>query len=44
MTKPRDTRLLEIRVTLGNPEKAQAVAQFLAEERKLEPVNFAAVR
>jgi len=30
--KPRDTRLLEISVTLEDPVKAQAVAQYIAEE------------
>jgi uncharacterized protein involved in exopolysaccharide biosynthesis len=32
VSKPRDTKLLEIEVTLTDPRKAQAVAQFLAEE------------
>jgi tyrosine-protein kinase Etk/Wzc len=32
VVKPRDTRLLQIGVTLPDPVKAQAVAQFLAEE------------
>jgi uncharacterized protein involved in exopolysaccharide biosynthesis len=32
VTKPRDTKLLEISVTLTDPRKAQAVAQFLAEQ------------
>ena len=32
VVKPRDTRLLEISVTLPDPAKAQAVANFLAEE------------
>ena len=32
VVKPRDTRLLEISVTLTDPVKAQQVAQFLAEE------------
>jgi capsular polysaccharide biosynthesis protein len=32
VTKPRDTKLLEIAVTLRDPRAAQAVAQFLAEE------------
>ena len=32
VVKPRDTRLLEISVTLPDPVKAHAVAQFLAEE------------
>lgn len=32
VTKPRDTKLLEIRVTLADPVKAQAVAQFIAQE------------
>jgi capsular polysaccharide biosynthesis protein len=32
VTKPRDTKLLEIHVTLPDPKKAQAVAQFIAEE------------
>jgi capsular polysaccharide biosynthesis protein len=32
VTKPRDTKLLDIQVTLRDPVKAQAVAQFLAQE------------
>jgi len=32
VVKPRDTRLLEIHVTLPDPVKAQAVANFLAQE------------
>jgi capsule polysaccharide export protein KpsE/RkpR len=32
VTKPRDTKLLQISVTLGDPAKAQAVVQFIAEE------------
>ncbi len=32
VTKPRDTKLLEISVTWADPQKAQAVAQFIAEE------------
>jgi capsular polysaccharide biosynthesis protein len=32
VVKPRDTRLLQIGVTLPDPVKAQAVAQFIAEE------------
>src|SRR4051794_11943186 len=32
VSKPRDTKLLEIEVTLTDAKKAQAVAQFLAEE------------
>jgi capsular polysaccharide biosynthesis protein len=32
VVKPRDTRLLQISVTLRDPVKAQAVAQFIAEE------------
>ncbi len=32
VSKPRDTRLLDIQVTLQDPKKAQAVAQFVAEE------------
>ena len=31
-SKPRDTKMLQISVTLEKPETAQAVAQFLAEE------------
>ncbi|MBL8292232.1 MAG: hypothetical protein JNN08_10370 [Bryobacterales bacterium] len=31
-TKPRDTKLLQISVTLEKPETSQAMAQFLAEE------------
>jgi uncharacterized protein involved in exopolysaccharide biosynthesis len=32
VSKPRDTKLLEISVTLRDPAKAQAVVQFIAEE------------
>lgn len=32
VSKPRDTRLLDIQVTLQDPKKAQATAQFIAEE------------
>jgi uncharacterized protein involved in exopolysaccharide biosynthesis len=32
VTKPRDTKLLQISVTLRDPAKAQAVVQFIAEE------------
>jgi uncharacterized protein involved in exopolysaccharide biosynthesis len=32
VTKVRDTKILEIAVTLNEPKQAQAVAQFLAEE------------
>jgi len=32
VTKVRDTKILEIEVTLPDPKQAQAVAQFLAEE------------
>jgi uncharacterized protein involved in exopolysaccharide biosynthesis len=32
VTKPRDTKLLEISATLADPVKAQSVAQFMAEE------------
>jgi succinoglycan biosynthesis transport protein ExoP len=32
VTKPRDTKLLDINVTLPDPKKAQAVVQFIAEE------------
>ena len=32
VSKPRDTKLLEIEVTLNDPARAQSVAQFLAEE------------
>jgi polysaccharide biosynthesis transport protein len=32
VTKPRDTKILEIAATLPDPRLAQAVAQFLAEE------------
>jgi uncharacterized protein involved in exopolysaccharide biosynthesis len=32
VTKLRDTKILEINVTLPDPKKAQAMAQFLAEE------------
>jgi capsular polysaccharide biosynthesis protein len=30
--KPRDTKILEISVTLGDPKKAQALAQYIAEK------------
>jgi uncharacterized protein involved in exopolysaccharide biosynthesis len=32
VSKPRETKILQISVTLGDPRQAQAVAQFLAEE------------
>src|SRR5579884_595923 len=32
VTKPRDTRILEISVTLRDPRKAQALAQYIAEQ------------
>ena len=32
VTKLRDTKVLEIRVTLGDPKAAQSLAQYLAEE------------
>lgn len=32
VTKPRDTKILQISVTLADPAQAQAVAQYLAEE------------
>lgn len=32
VVKPRDTKILYIQMTLGDPRKAQAAAQFIAEE------------
>src|SRR3954453_17321923 len=32
VTKPRDTKILEITATLSNPESAQALARFMAEQ------------
>jgi capsular polysaccharide biosynthesis protein len=32
VTKPISTKILEINTTLGNPEKAQALAQYIAEK------------
>lgn len=32
VTKPRDTRILEVSTTLGDPVKAQALAQYIAEQ------------
>lgn len=32
VTKPRDTRILEVSATLQDPAKAQALAQFIAEQ------------
>ena len=31
VTKPRDTKILEVRVTLNNPEKARDLARFIAQ-------------
>ena len=31
VTKPRDTKILEVRVTLNNPEKARDLAWFIAQ-------------
>ena len=41
VTKPRDTKLLEIQVTLRDPNKAQSVAQFIAEETATTSRSFA---